>query len=376
MKETAKQPLSGQYVPNTPPAQSAAGERHAPREASPEATIELRTAGFELVKAVDSGGFGVVYRARDHRNERDVAIKLIDRVAAQRRGTPQPLHEIASLSAMRHPNVVPLYESGSLSDGLVYLVMPWIDGESLRARLQHALKLPIDEVLRIGIELADALAALHLRGLVHRDVKPDNVLMSGDHPMLIDLGLVCTIRDATPEGVEPEPLIGTPAYMSPEQWKLGAPIDGRADVYALGCVLHELLTGHTRHEQNPLRSRAQNPFAWSDSAHPSDLVGFTNGVPPRDIPRLREQRPDAPVALERLLQRALAPDPEFRLASALRFKRALETIQSDRVNGTQQRRTRRIVLLSAIALGLIVPPAFKAFVRYTNSAATTPAPSR
>ncbi len=352
MKQSSPEPQPNRYTAITSAsAPSLRGAYSPPSEVAPAALQELRDAGFDLLDTVARGGFGVVYRARERALERDVAIKLIDHQSSQRAGAPQPMQEIASLSALRHPNVVPLYGSGILQGGIAYLVMPWIDGSSLRARLARDVQLPVETVLRIGIELADALAAFHARGLVHRDVKPENVLLDGERAILIDMGLVCAKRDALPPDAEAEPLIGTPSYMSPEQWTPGGAIDGRVDVYGLGCLLYELLTGALRHERNPLRSRAKNPFVWTESAHASDLLSPPQGDPWRTRPSLRRRRPDAPVSLERLLYRALDPDPAKRLSSAPEFKQELEAVQRTFLRAPTPLRGLRALLQAATSIG-------------------------
>jgi len=363
--QTVPNELSGKYSPiaGGGPADPHAAQT-SPRELSENARGELHDAGFDLLEEVQRGGFGIVFRAHDRRLQRDVAVKIIDRLSTRRLGTVQPAQEITSLATLRHPHIVPLHTSGTLRDGTIYFVMAWIDGRSLRAVLSRDLQLPIDDVLRIGIDLADALSALHARGLVHRDVKPENVLMDGEHAILVDLGLVSTMKPAAEPGTEPDPLVGTPNYMSPEQWTPGAAIDGRADVYALGCLLYELLTGRVRHESNPLRSRAHNPFAWSDSAHSSDLVDAAVGQPSRVIPRVRDHRADAPLSLERLLHRAMEPEVSDRLASATAFKSALEQIQAERRRAPFRVRGRRALLLSSTLVALVLPPIVYFGARY------------
>ena len=152
---------------------------------------ELANAGFDVQHTVAVGNFGLVYRAHDRAVGRDVAIKLVDPRATAVARSAHSQTEIDALATLRHPHIVPLFSSGVFTDGVRYFVMPWIAGPSLHQRLAQEGRLPLLEALRFGAEIADALTALHTKGLVHRDVKPANVLLDGRHVVLIDFGLVC-----------------------------------------------------------------------------------------------------------------------------------------------------------------------------------------
>lgn len=336
------------------------GEATYPAGALSTATLSaLHDAGFDLEDAVAAGGFGVVYRARDRRLERDVAIKVLDLRAVERVGMLTALEEIRMLATIRHAHIVPLYEAGGVGDGLLYLVMPWIEGASLRQRLREQGARPLAEVLRIGIDLADALSAMHQRGLVHRDVKPENVLLDGEHAMIIDFGLVTAVRTELDTTLEHEALVGTPIYMSPERWVRGGPLDGRADVFALGCTLYELLAGRKPWEPRSLLAtpRAPSPHNWSTTLHSmeqgtSDADGLV-----RRAPSVRRVRPEAPASIDRLLQRAMAPDRNERIATATEFRDELQQIQAGLLNGREVRSARRALVLAAVVAAIAVPSA-------------------
>ena len=319
----------------------------------------LHDIGFDLEDAVSSGGFGVVYRARDRRLGRIVAIKVIDRPLRRRAGASYTLpREIETLATFQHPHIVPLFEAGTLADGgLPYLVMPWIEGTSLRRRLRSHGPLPVDEVLRMGIDLADALAALHAQGLVHRDIKPENVMTNGAHATVIDFGLVCAARPAEASPHSGEFIVGTPVYMSPEQWELGGTIDGRADVYSLGCLLFELLTGHAPGQRklgDALHVPTPEARRWTDTLATSESRTDPQRTRYRRTPRVRDHRRDIPAALDRLLHRAMTQNPSRRLPSAALLRDGLQQVQARLLNADEGRRTRRFVGFAAAAAVIAV----------------------
>ncbi|HQR18559.1 MAG TPA: serine/threonine-protein kinase, partial [Gemmatimonadales bacterium] len=194
---------------------------------------------YRLEREIGRGGMAVVYRAEDLRHHRAVAIKVL--LPALAGLAPERfLREIEIAARLTHPNILPLHDSGE-ADGLLYYVMPFVDGETLRDRLRREGRLPAEEAAAIAREVADALGYAHARGLVHRDVKPENILFEAGHAVVSDFGIARAIGAAgmTESGVA----VGTVAYMSPEQaWALKE-VDARSDVYSLGCVLHEMVTG-------------------------------------------------------------------------------------------------------------------------------------
>jgi eukaryotic-like serine/threonine-protein kinase len=289
----------------------------------------LQACGFVVRHTVAAGPFGVVYRAFDMTNRREVAVKVIDLDAARPMRGVHSEAEIESLASLRHPHVVPLYSSGELDGAIRYFVMPWIEGESLRARLRAEGRMSLVDALRVGVGVADALVALHARGLIHRDVKPENILFDGRHAVLIDFGLVCAAHPAATTDDDLDPVVGTPAYMAPEQWYHGAALDGRADVFGLGALLYEALTGVSPSDEVRVTRQSRTPWRWSET-QPTEDETSPYSPPTRPTVALRERRKDAPERLERLLRQALRMDPAARLTSH-EFRDALETLLADQL---------------------------------------------
>ncbi|HXI33377.1 MAG TPA: protein kinase, partial [Gemmatimonadales bacterium] len=196
-----------------------------------------------LERELGRGGMAFVFQAWDPKHERWVAIKVLRPELAQALGPERFLREIKVAAGLTHPNILPLYDSGEAA-GFLYYVMPYVEGESLRHRLLARTRLPVDEAVAIAREVADALHFAHARGIVHRDVKPENILFQSGHALVADFGISRAVSAAggtrvTAVGIA----VGTPEYMSPEQAAGDDDIDGRSDVYSLGCVLFEMLTG-------------------------------------------------------------------------------------------------------------------------------------
>lgn len=294
---------------------------------TPETAVhleDLAAAGYEVRRTVAAGKFGLVYHAIERAMNREVAIKLVDpkSIAAVRSAHSQT--EIDTLASLRHPHIVPLFASGVFADGIRYFVMPWIAGATIQQRLQREERLPIVEALRFGVEIADALSALHAHGLVHRDVKPGNVLLDGRHAILTDFGLVCSVHSASLDD-EDDPVVGTPAYMSPEQWHPGAAMDGRADLFGLGCLVYEMLTGVSPIDELRPDPKSRSLNRWDDS-NDAIIDADPYDTPSRPIVSMRVRRPNAPEALDHLLRRALRLDRDHRISSAAVFRDELETI--------------------------------------------------
>jgi TolB-like protein len=246
----------------------------------------------------------VVYLAHDLRHDRKVALKVLHRELAATLGPGRFQREIQLTSRLDHPNVLPVLDSGVTSDRLWYS-MPYVDGGSLRARLQREAQLGIPEAIRITREVAQALEHAHQRGVVHRDIKPENILLSGNRVLVADFGIAKLLEaDEAAKLTETGLSLGTPAYMSPEQAAGDTRLDGRADGYALGCVLYEMLAG-----QPPFTG----PTAQSILArHVMDPV-----------PSLRTVRSTVPPALEAAITKALAKVPADRFDSVTEFAEAL-----------------------------------------------------
>jgi serine/threonine protein kinase len=238
---------------------------------------------YVIEREIGSGGTAVVFRARDLRHHRLVAIKVLRPELARSLGPDRFLREIRIAASLTHPHILPVHDSGEAAE-LLYYVMPYVEGESLRSRLIREGALPMDDALRIAREVADALSYAHSRGVVHRDIKPGNILLVGGHAVVADFG----IATATDIGMDDETLtspglvIGTPAYMSPEQARGEPMVDGRSDLYSLGCVLYEMLTGrppftgpsaqavlarHSHDAPEPLRPQGAPPHRRTDRVH-------------------------------------------------------------------------------------------------------------
>ena len=197
---------------------------------------------YGVKRELGRGGMAVVYLAEDVRHGRDVAIKVLLPELAVSLGGDRFLREIRVAAKLQHPHILPLFDSGS-RDGLLYYVMPFVEGESLRDKLTREKQLDIGEAIRLTAEVADALHYAHGQGIVHRDIKPENIMISGGHSLVADFGIAKALSAAGAEQLTQTGMaIGTPHYMSPEQ-AIGENIDGRSDQYSLACVLYELLAG-------------------------------------------------------------------------------------------------------------------------------------
>jgi serine/threonine protein kinase len=233
-----------------------------------------------------------------------VAIKVLRPELAAALGAERFLREIEIAARLTHPHILALHDSGE-ANGFLYYVMPYLEGESLRDRLKREAQLPVEEAVRIAREVASALSYAHSQDVVHRDIKPENVLLSGGEAVVADFGIARALAAAGAEKLTDTGLaVGTPGYMSPEQATAEQHIDGRADIYALGCVLYEMLAGHPPF----LGTTAQEVLA----RHTLDPV-----------PPLRTIRPELPPALERAVLKALAKSPADRFPSAAAFSEAL-----------------------------------------------------
>ena len=194
---------------------------------------------YTVERELGRGGMAIVFLARDHRHDRLVALKALRPELAHALGPERFLREIQIAARLQHPNILPLHDSGE-ANGLLYYVMPYVEGESLRARLEREGQLPIEDALDIACQVADALAYAHSHDVVHRDIKPENILLSGGHALVADFGIARAITAAGGERLTETGLaVGTPAYMSPEQAAADARVDARSDIYSLGCVIYE-----------------------------------------------------------------------------------------------------------------------------------------
>jgi eukaryotic-like serine/threonine-protein kinase len=280
---------------------------------------------YRIDRLLGTGGMAKVFLAQDLKHDRLVAIKVLRPEIATAVGAERFLHEIRITAALDHPHILPLLDSGD-ADGLLYYVMPYVEGESLRDRLERERRLSLEDALHITREVADALDYAHERGVVHRDIKPENVLLAGRHARVADFGVARALLAAGAERLTESGLsLGTPLYMSPEV-AAGEEAGPRSDTYALGCMLYEMLVG----EPPYLGTTAQAVM----SKHVTHA-----------IPSPASLRPGLPVNLDRAIRRALAKGPEDRFPTAGAFVSALEAV------GRPERRGRRVL---AVGVGLMV----------------------
>ena len=289
-----------------------------------EQTVRLRTALMDRYRVdheLGSGGMATVYLGLDLKHQRRVAIKLLRPDLDHSNGRERFLREIETLSQLRHPHVLPLLDSGVVDD-LCFFIMPYCEGESLRSKLQREGPLPIDEAIQYACEIADALSYAHSHGVIHRDVKPQNIMIESRHAVLADFGIALAAAALPHDRITSKShSLGTPHYMSPEQASSAPNIDGRSDIYSLGCVVYEMLVG-------------EPPFQG-----PSLLaIVARHAVDPP--PRIRVVRDTVSNELEDVVHRALAKAPADRFATADDFRTALLDAQNAmRTAGAPHRHT-------------------------------------
>jgi serine/threonine-protein kinase len=259
---------------------------------------------YTFERLLGRGGMATVYLANDLKHRRPVAVKVLHADIATAAGVERFQLEIHTAAGLTHPHLLPVFDSGEAAGRLFY-VMPYMDGGSLRDRLERERQLPVEDAVRIGCDIAEALAYAHGRGVIHRDIKPGNVMLSGGRAIVADLGIARAVTAVqtdrlTPTGVT----VGTPAYMSPEQALGEGQIDGRSDIYSLGCVIYEMLCGSV-------------PFGGQP---PQALMARRSA---EVAPPVRSVRPSVPDGLERVVLKALSRTPVDRFASASEFAEAL-----------------------------------------------------
>ena len=260
---------------------------------------------YQVERELGRGGMAVVFLAEDLKHHRPVAIKLLKPELSAIVGSDRFFREIDIAATLQHPHILPLFDSGQ-ADGLLYYVMPFADGESLRQRLAREQQLPLDSALQIAREVGSALQYAHEHGVIHRDIKPENIMLSGGHAVVADFGIARALHAATAEPLTLSGMVvGTPQYMSPEQAG-GAAVDGRSDQYSLACTLYEMLIG-------------QPPFTGPSS----QAVIARHSVEP--VPSLRVVRQTVPQTVEAAIMQAMAKLPADRFASMQRFLDALQS---------------------------------------------------
>jgi tetratricopeptide (TPR) repeat protein/tRNA A-37 threonylcarbamoyl transferase component Bud32 len=351
-----------------------------PTSAIPDTLSRALAGRYTIERELGRGGMATVYLAQDLRHKRRVALKVLDPELGVVVGGERFRREIEMAAELQHPHVLPVFDSGEAGTGGLWYTMPYVEGESLRERIHREGRLPIPEALRLAREIAEALDYAHSHGVIHRDIKPGNILLSQGHALVADFGIarqaarlatavaegsveillaeagltdisvVDSLTGATLTGTGMS--LGTPAYMSPEQALGARDIDGRSDQYAVGCVLYEMLTGA--------------PPYTGDSARA--VIGQHVTAP---VPNVRAVRPEVPAAIGTVLAKALAKTPEARFASAAEFATTLEHAAPASIKSALAPYvSRRGLLVGTLALLAVAALGLGALLRYQGSAPT------
>jgi eukaryotic-like serine/threonine-protein kinase len=272
----------------------------------PELRAQIQAAladRYTLERDLGKGGMASVVQARDLQHDRVVALKVLHAELGATVGADRFRREIRVAERLRHPNILGILDSGQTPDGQLWFTMPLVEGENAYERLQKVHQFAPDDAIRIATATASALAYAHAQGVVHRDIKPDNIMLSGDEVLVADFGVARAVSEVAEKLTQTGMIVGTPTYMSPEQASGDKAIDGRSDIFALGCVLYEMLIG-------------EPPFT-GPTPQAALMRRFTG--PPRPL------RPMVQVseAVEAAIMRSLARDPDERFATADAFADAL-----------------------------------------------------
>jgi len=294
---------------------------------------------YRIERELGQGGMATVFLAEDLKHHRQVAIKVLRPELAAVLGAERFVQEITTTAALQHPHILPLFDSGT-ADGFLYYVMPYIEGETLRTKLDREQQLGIDEAVKITVEIADALDYAHRHGVVHRDIKPENILLHDGRPMVADFGIALAVSAAaggrmTETGMS----LGTPHYMSPEQATADRTITGRSDVYSLASVLYEMLAGEPPHMGNSAQQIIMKIIA--------------------DVPRpVSDLRKAVPPFIAASVARALEKLPADRFATAREFAEALQgrgpMSETMAATGMRPAFTTRSLVRHPLVLGLVV----------------------
>jgi serine/threonine protein kinase len=293
---------------------------------------------YVLEREIGAGGMATVYLARDLRHKRSVAVKVVRPELGGPEGVERFLREIELAARLQHPHILPVFDSGAVNDGVgtsvPYFVMPFVEGETLRQRLQREGRLPVETATTLAAEVAGALAYAHAHGVVHRDIKPENILLSGGHAVVADFGVARALEQGaaveataastnlTRAGIA----VGTPLYMSPEQ-ATGDVVDARSDQYSLACVLYELLAG-------------EPPFTGPSQ---QSVIAKSLSVP---RPHVAGERPEVSSELNQVVLRAMALDPAERYPDMGALGAALHAARGAPGRGAR----RRLMVVGAAAL--------------------------
>ncbi len=297
---------------------------------------------YAVERQAGEGGMATVFLAKDLKHERSVAIKVLRPELAASLGGDRFLREIRVAATLQHPNILGLYDSGE-TEGLLYYVMPFVEGESLRHRLDREQQLPLHDALRITRESAEALQYAHERHIVHRDIKPENILLLGGHALVADFGIARAVSEAGGEKLTQTGMaIGTPYYMSPEQSLGSDRVDARSDVYSLGCVLYELLIG-------------QPPFTGPNA------MAIMARHSMEKVPSLQVVRSAVPDEVEDIVMHALEKTPADRFQTMQEMAEALSEAEADvTMQRTAARRaataSRRLPKLGTVVTPVPLPP--------------------
>ena len=275
---------------------------------------------YVLERELGRGGMATVYLANDLRHDRSVALKVLHPELAATLGPERFQREIKLAARLQHPHILSVHDSGEAA-GYLWFTMPFVEGESLRDRLNREKQLPVEDALRLTREVAEALDYAHRHGVIHRDIKPENILLSEGHALVADFGIARALSAGDDRLTETGLSVGTPTYMSPEQAAGDRHLDARTDVYSLGTVLYEMLAG-------------EPPFtgATAQTVIAKRLRG--------EVPRVRHVRPSVPESVEQAVTQALAPVAADRFASAAEFARALQPTTAVRMPAAESREFR------------------------------------
>src|SRR5688572_28919041 len=262
------------------------------------------TGRYTIEREIGAGGMATVYLARDVRHNRRVALKVLKPELGLVLGGDRFLSEIETTANLQHPHLLPLFDSGTVA-GLLFYVMPYVEGETLRQRLDRERQLAVDEAVRIAVAVASALDYAHRHGIIHRDLKPENILLHDGQPVVADFGIALAVSIAGGNRITQTGLsLGTPQYMSPEQATGDRPIDQRSDVYSLGALLYEMLSGDPPHTASTSQG----------------IIAKVLTESPRSV---RSTRPNVAPYIDQALARALEKLPADRFSSAHEFADAL-----------------------------------------------------
>src|SRR5690242_5886993 len=272
-----------------------------------DAQDQLRTAladRYAVEREIGAGGMATVYLALDLKHHRRVALKVLNPELGAVLGPERFLAEIEVTANLQHPNLLPLFDSGEV-DGLLFYVMPFVEGESLRARLEREKQLPVDEAVRMATAIAGALDYAHRRHVIHRDLKPENILLQEGQPLIADFGIALAVSNAGGARITQTGLsLGTPQYMSPEQATGDRAVDGRTDIYSLGAMLYEMLVGDPPHSASTSQA----------------IIAKVLTDRPRSV---RTSRASVPAHVSAAVERALEKLPADRFATAHELSEAL-----------------------------------------------------